>query len=160
MRVPVELDPDVDDEAPTGDAITPYDEQQYVTYLRLLDAKAEGADWTEVARIVLHRDPVAEKERTYRCWEPSRSCAMALPRRLQAHIGKGRGGRRLRLRHPSAFARLDRVMQQEAVAAPHHLQAVGNETASLVLARIDFEILFRSPETEQDFGNRAIALVA
>ena len=30
MRVPVELDPDVDDEAPTGNDITPYDEQHYV----------------------------------------------------------------------------------------------------------------------------------
>lgn len=69
MRVPVELDPDVDDEAPTANGITPYDERHYVTYLRLLDAKADGADWTEVARIVLHRDPLAEKERTYRCWQ-------------------------------------------------------------------------------------------
>ena len=69
MRVPVELDPDVDDEAPTGDTITVYDERHYVTYLRLLDAKAEGADWKEVAQIVLHRDPVAEELRTYRCWQ-------------------------------------------------------------------------------------------
>ena len=69
MRVPVELDPDVDDEAPAGDAITAYDERHYVTYLRLLDAKAEGADWKEVARIVLHRDPAAEELRTYRCWQ-------------------------------------------------------------------------------------------
>lgn len=67
MRVPVELDPDVDDEAPTGDAITAYDERHFVTYLRLLDAKAE--DWKEVARIVLHRDPYAEEQRTYRCWQ-------------------------------------------------------------------------------------------
>lgn len=67
MRVPVELDPDVDDEAPTGDAITAYDERHYVTYLRLLDAKAEGADWKEVAQIVLHRDPVAEELRSRRC---------------------------------------------------------------------------------------------
>jgi hypothetical protein len=35
-----------------------------VTYLRLLDAKAEGADWKEVARIVPHRDPSAEEPRT------------------------------------------------------------------------------------------------
>jgi hypothetical protein len=42
MRVPVELDPDVDDEAPAGNDITAYDEQHYVTYLRLLDAKAEA----------------------------------------------------------------------------------------------------------------------
>jgi hypothetical protein len=69
MRVSVELDPDVEDEAPAGNYITPYDEQHYVTYLRLLDAKAEGADWQEVARIVLHRDPDGDKERTRRCWE-------------------------------------------------------------------------------------------
>ena len=69
MRVPVELDPDVDDEAPAGDAITTYDERHYVTYLRLLDAKADGADWKEAARIVLHRDPVDDEARTRRCWE-------------------------------------------------------------------------------------------
>lgn len=69
MRVPVELDPDVDDIAPVGDDITIYDERHFVAYLRLLDAKAEGADWKEVARIVLHRDPVAEESRTFRCWQ-------------------------------------------------------------------------------------------
>lgn len=69
MRVRPELDPDVDDDAPTLDIITPYDEQHHITYLRLLDAEADGADWTEVARIVLHRDPVTEPDRTRRCWE-------------------------------------------------------------------------------------------
>ncbi len=69
MRVQPELDPDVEDEAPTSDGITPYDEQHYVTYLRLLDAETDGADWTEVARIVLHREPVTEEIRTRRCWE-------------------------------------------------------------------------------------------
>ncbi len=64
----VELDPDVADEAPTAESITPYDEQHFVTYLRLLDAEAEGADWREVARIVLHLDPAAEPERSQRCW--------------------------------------------------------------------------------------------
>ena len=49
MRVRPELDPDVEDEAPTGPDITVYDEEHFVTYLRLLDADAEGADWTEVA---------------------------------------------------------------------------------------------------------------
>lgn len=63
------LDPNVDDEAPTGDNISAYDERHFVTYLRLLDAKAEGADWKEVARIVLHRDPVTDEQRTYRCWQ-------------------------------------------------------------------------------------------
>lgn len=69
MRVKAELEPDVEDAAPSADMITPYDEQHYITYLRLLDAKADGADWTEVARIVLLRDPVAEPDRTRRCWE-------------------------------------------------------------------------------------------
>lgn len=78
MREPVELDPDVDDEAPAGNDITPYDEQHYVTYLRLLDAKADGADWKEVALIVLHRDP-AEK-RTRRCWESHLARAQWLSR--------------------------------------------------------------------------------
>lgn len=64
-----ELDLDVADEVPWSDKITPYDEQHYVTYLRVLDAERDGADWQEVARIVLHRDPVAEPERTRNCWE-------------------------------------------------------------------------------------------
>lgn len=69
MRVAVELDPDVADEAPSDNAVTPYDEQLYVTYLRLLDACRDGADWQEVARIVLHRDPIAEEARSRHCWE-------------------------------------------------------------------------------------------
>ncbi len=69
MRVAVELDPDVADEAPTGDIITPYDEQHFVTYMRLLDASRDGADWSEVARIVLHRDPVTEEARSHQCWQ-------------------------------------------------------------------------------------------
>ncbi|ENI4223724.1 DNA -binding domain-containing protein [Pseudomonas aeruginosa] len=69
MRGPPQLDPDVEDEAPSGPDITAYDEQHYVTYLRLLDANRDGADWQEVARIVLHRDPVTEEARSRRCWE-------------------------------------------------------------------------------------------
>lgn len=69
MRVRPKLDPDVEDLAPTDPDITIYDEEHFVTYLRLLDAEADGADWTEAARIVLHRDPVAEEARTRRCWE-------------------------------------------------------------------------------------------
>lgn len=69
MRVQPELDPDVDDEAPAGPDITLYDEAHFVTYLRLLDAEADGAGWEEVARIVLHRDPLRDAARTRRCWE-------------------------------------------------------------------------------------------
>ncbi|MBB6458218.1 hypothetical protein HNR55_002823 [Acetobacter lovaniensis] len=68
MTARPELDPDVDDLAPTVPTITTYDEVHFITYLRLLDAEADRADWTEVARIVLHRDP-ADGERTRICWE-------------------------------------------------------------------------------------------
>jgi hypothetical protein len=63
------LDPDVADSVPRSETITPYDEQHFVTYLRLLDADADGAEWSEVARLVLHRDPCTEPELTRRCWE-------------------------------------------------------------------------------------------
>ena len=60
------VDPPVSDSAPSGGVLTGYDEQHLVTYLRLLDAEAEGADWHEVARIVLHIDPAQEPERAHR----------------------------------------------------------------------------------------------
>ncbi|MEN5083100.1 DUF2285 domain-containing protein [Bosea sp. TWI1241] len=69
MRAKPDLDPDVDDLAPMEPDVTLYDEAHFVTYLRLLDAETDGADWTEAARIVLHRDPVAETSRTRTCWE-------------------------------------------------------------------------------------------
>jgi len=43
------LDPDVADTAPSDSIFTVYDEEHIITYLRLLDADAEGADWRQVA---------------------------------------------------------------------------------------------------------------
>jgi Uncharacterized conserved protein (DUF2285) len=62
-------DPPVADRAPEGDALTSYDREHFATYLRLLDADAEDADWSEVARIVLNIDPSQEPERARRAWE-------------------------------------------------------------------------------------------
>jgi hypothetical protein len=62
MRKPP-LNTDVADLAPTDPALTAYDEQHVITYLRLLDADAESADWHEAARIVLHIDPDREPKR-------------------------------------------------------------------------------------------------
>jgi hypothetical protein len=39
------LDPPVADQAPRTDELTGYDYEHLVTYLRLLDAEADGADW-------------------------------------------------------------------------------------------------------------------
>jgi hypothetical protein len=49
--------------------LTGYDEEHLITYLRLLDADAEGADWREVANVVLHIDPDRDPERARRAWE-------------------------------------------------------------------------------------------
>ncbi|MFB6417761.1 DUF2285 domain-containing protein [Bradyrhizobium tunisiense] len=57
------LDPDVADVAPNEPTLTAYDEQHVVTYIRLLQAEGQGADWREVARIVLHIDPEREPDR-------------------------------------------------------------------------------------------------
>lgn len=52
MKEPA-LDPDVGHAAPNELVLTSYDEQHLLTYWRLLDAQADGANWEEVARIVL-----------------------------------------------------------------------------------------------------------
>jgi hypothetical protein len=62
MKQPA-LDPDVADVAPNEAVLTTYDEQHLVTYWRLLDAEAAGADWKEVTQIVLHIDPDREPAR-------------------------------------------------------------------------------------------------
>lgn len=54
--------------APSDVVLTGYDHAHVVTYLRLLDAESEDADWREVARLVLGCDPDNDAEcsrRTY-----------------------------------------------------------------------------------------------
>jgi len=57
------LNPDVADTAPADSMLTPYDHEHAITYLRLLDADAVGADWKAVTQIVLHIDPEREPVR-------------------------------------------------------------------------------------------------
>lgn len=59
------ISPAVADRAPVDETITAYDRAHLITYLRLLDAAADDADWCEVARIVLQLDPVKEPERAH-----------------------------------------------------------------------------------------------
>lgn len=63
------IEPHVADLAPSEPALTSYDEQHAVTYMRLLDAEADNADWREVARIVLRIDPSLEPDRARRAFE-------------------------------------------------------------------------------------------
>ncbi|OIR00527.1 hypothetical protein GALL_174000 [mine drainage metagenome] len=82
----MELDPDVADSVPWSEGITDYDEAHFVTYLRLLDADAEGADWRVVARIVLHRDPSTEPDCTRKCWEGHLNRARWMTERGYGHL--------------------------------------------------------------------------
>ncbi|SFJ92710.1 DUF2285 domain-containing protein [Bradyrhizobium sp. Gha] len=68
MRKPP-LNPDVADAAPADQVLTDCDGQHVVTYMRLLQADSEGADWMEVARIVLHIDPVREPDRARNAYQ-------------------------------------------------------------------------------------------
>jgi len=61
--------PNVTDTAPTDGMLTPYDHERLITYLRLLDADAEGAHWQTIARIVLHIDPIREPVRARRAFD-------------------------------------------------------------------------------------------
>ncbi len=45
---------------PVSDKLTSYDERHLVTYLRLLDADAEGVTWQEAAKIVFGTELAAD----------------------------------------------------------------------------------------------------
>ena len=62
------------DLAPSDPVLTVYDQEHATTYLRRLDADPEGANWREVARIVLHVDPDRKPDRRGR---PSRAILLA-----------------------------------------------------------------------------------
>jgi hypothetical protein len=64
-----DFDLPIADEAPNSSTLTNYDEQHLLTYLRLLDAHAEGAEWDEAALLVLHIDPIRQPARARRAWE-------------------------------------------------------------------------------------------
>jgi len=84
------LDPNVADKAPDDPALTTYDEQHVVTYLRLLDADAQNADWREVARIVLHIDPERHPERARAAFDSHLARARWMTSHGYGHLLRGR----------------------------------------------------------------------
>ena len=52
-----------DDRPPDSAKLTSYDERHLTTYLRLLDAWEDGADWREAVQVVFGLNPVCEPER-------------------------------------------------------------------------------------------------
>jgi hypothetical protein len=51
------------DHPPQTDRVNAYDERHFVTYIRLLDADEEGADWREVVSVIFGLDPEREPDR-------------------------------------------------------------------------------------------------
>jgi hypothetical protein len=81
--------PDVADVAPAASVLTVYDEEHIVTYLRMLDADAEGAGWREVAKLVLHIDPQHEPDRARRAFESHLARAKWMTEHGYRHLLRG-----------------------------------------------------------------------
>ena len=88
MRKP-RLNPAVSDHAPTDPMLTDYDRQHVVTYMRLLDAEAEGADWREVAKIVLRIDSDREPERARSAYDSHLARAKWMTEHGYRHLLRG-----------------------------------------------------------------------
>ena len=82
-------DPDVADVAPTDPVLTVYDEEHIITYLRMLDADKEGADWREVAQIVLHINPELEHDRAKRAFDTHLTRAKWMTEHGYRHLLRG-----------------------------------------------------------------------
>ena len=82
-------DPDVADVAPTDPVLTGYDEEHVITYLRMLDADAEGADWREVAQLVLKIYPELEHDRARRAFDTHLARAKWMTEKGYRHLLRG-----------------------------------------------------------------------
>jgi hypothetical protein len=85
------LDPDVADAAPIERVTTTYDYEHMITYLRLLDADKQGADWREVARIVLHIDPAREPARARNAFDSHLARAKWMTEQGYRHVLRAEG---------------------------------------------------------------------
>lgn len=85
MKTPP-LDPHIADVAPAGPALTSYDEKHMITYMRLLDADQQGADWRDVSRIVLRIDPEIEANRARLAFESHLSRARWMTEQGYRHL--------------------------------------------------------------------------
>ena len=83
------VDPVIADEAPVVQELTDYDHRLFICYMRLLDAEADGADWREVARVVLHIDPEREPDRAKRAWESHLARARWMTEAGYKHLLRG-----------------------------------------------------------------------
>ncbi|MFG3595544.1 DNA -binding domain-containing protein [Bradyrhizobium sp. RDI18] len=73
-------------ETPAAPALTEYDEQHMITYMRLLDADQQGADWRDISRIVLRIDPDNEADRARLAFESHLSRARWMTEQGYRHL--------------------------------------------------------------------------
>ena len=78
--------PAFEDHPPGGEQLTPYDERHAATYLRLLGAEDEGADWREAVRIIFGLDPEREAERARIVYESHLERARWMTRSGYRHL--------------------------------------------------------------------------
>lgn len=57
--------PTFEDRPPDSPRLTSYDERHLATYIRLLDADGEDADWREAVQIIFGLDPKREPMRAH-----------------------------------------------------------------------------------------------
>jgi hypothetical protein len=69
LRPERSIQPNLADVAPVSPIVTAYDEEHIDTYLRVLNAAQQGADWREVSRVVLRVDPDDDVERARRIFD-------------------------------------------------------------------------------------------
>ncbi|MGY3493928.1 hypothetical protein ACVW1B_003347 [Bradyrhizobium sp. USDA 4502] len=69
--------------------MTAYDELHVVTYMRLLQAEGEGADWREASRIILHIDPEREQDRARNAYQSHLARAKWMTEQGRLLRGKG-----------------------------------------------------------------------
>ncbi|PRD43058.1 DUF2285 domain-containing protein [Phyllobacterium phragmitis] len=82
--------PDFQESPPQTDRVNAYDEAHLATYLRLLDADEEGADWREVAGIVFGLDVAADPERAKRVHDSHLARARWMSEKGYRHLLKPR----------------------------------------------------------------------
>ena len=68
--------PDFQDEPPQTSNLTDYDRKHLALYARLLDADEEGAEWTDVVRVLFGLDPKRDAERARRVYDSHLSRAV------------------------------------------------------------------------------------
>lgn len=77
---------DFEDDPPQPEALTDYDERHLVTYIRILDATAEGADWREIVQILFSINAALDPERAKRVHDNHLARAQWMTRSGYRHL--------------------------------------------------------------------------